>query len=219
MHYILKIFTYFINIIFPQKCAHCGKSNALICPECLDLISSAKPPEYAFITSLFDYHNPEIRKVIWQFKYKNARGVAKCFGERLYEEIIADLGDSLYFSRDETILVAPIPLHKKRLRERGYNQSELLAQEIIKYDTEGIFKLTPTALMRTRATNAQAKKERRATRFENLRGAFSANPELVYRKNIILIDDVTTTGATLAEARKALLKAGARDVKAWTVAH
>lgn len=160
-----------------------------------------------------------MRKVIWQFKYKNARSVAKHFGEKLYEEIIGDLGDCLHFSRKETFLLVPIPLHKKRLLERGYNQSELLAREIIKYDTEKIFELTTKVLVRTRITKSQAKSEKRITRFENLRGAFVALPELVHNKHVLLVDDVTTTGATLSEARKALLEAGAKTVRAYAVAH
>lgn len=219
MRLLLSLFNIALDILFPQVCVGCKKNGTPLCEKCLDAIPVARAPEYAFISSILDYRSPAIRKLIWQFKYKNARRVAKCFGEKLYEDIIAGLGEDLFISKKETFLLVPIPLHKKRLRERGYNQSELLAREIQKYDTEEILELSPKALVRTRATNAQAKKEKRLARFENLRGAFAADPKLVHRRNIILIDDVTTTGATLAEARKVLLKAGARSVKAWTVAH
>lgn len=208
-----------INLVFPQICAGCGAHNTPLCDACIERAHGGRTPEQSFITSCFDYQNQAIRRVIWQFKYKNVRNVAKCFGEKMYETMIGDLGDSLYVSKKERYLLVPVPLHKKRLRERGYNQSELLTREIIKYDSEKMFVLEPKALIRTRATNAQARKEKRAARFENLRGAFIADATLVYRKNIILVDDVATTGATLSEARKTLLKAGARSVKAWTIAH
>lgn len=152
-------------------------------------------------------------------KYRGVRATAKCFGEMLYEEILGDMGEGLHMSKKETFLIVPIPLHKKRERERGYNQSELLAREIMKYDTQNLFELAPHALSRIRETKAQAKSEKRAARIENLRGVFNADASLVRGKNIILIDDVTTTGATLASARKALRDKGARSVRAYALAH
>lgn len=219
MHLLLSIFTRLVDAVFPRVCEGCGKSGTLLCADCLINVPTASPPAQSFITAIFDYQNPIVRKVIWKFKYKNVRRVAKYFGEKLYEEILAELGDDLHISKNETFLLVPIPLHKKRLRERGYNQSELLAREIIKYDTGEILRLAPEALIRTEKTLPQAKKEKRAARFENLRGAFFALQERVSGKHIILIDDVTTTGATLTEARKALLKSGAKTVRAYTVAH
>jgi ComF family protein len=182
-------------------------------------VPSASPPAQSFITAIFDYQNPIIRGVIWKFKYKNARAVARCFGGILYDEIIGEISDDLRVSKNEVFLLVPIPLHKKRLRERGYNQSELLAREIIKYDTGKIFQIETRTLLRTRATKPQAKSEKRTKRFENLRGAFRVDTKRVHGENIILLDDVTTTGATLSEARKALLKAGAKTVRAYAVAH
>lgn len=214
-----RLFIYFIDALFPRPCGGCGKNGSLLCSDCLSLVSRADQPAQSFITAIFDYRNPAIRNVIWKFKYKNARNVAEYFGEKLYEEIVGELGDDLLISKVETFLLLPIPLHKKRLRERGYNQSELLAREILKYDTEKIFQLSPRALARSRKTNAQAKSIKRSARFENLRGAFIADGELVRGKHVILIDDVATTGATLTEARKVLLKAGARSVRAYAVAH
>ncbi|MBI5798386.1 MAG: ComF family protein [Candidatus Yonathbacteria bacterium] len=213
------LFTHIINILFPRSCGGCGKNKTLLCEKCIVNISKANQPAQSFITAIFDYRNQALRGVIWKFKYKNARSVAKYFGERLWEEIIGELGNDLHISKEETFLLVPIPLHRKRLRERGYNQSELLAREITMHDTSKIFDLAPDALVRTRETKAQAKSEKRTSRFENLKGAFIADPALVRKKNIILIDDVTTTGATLAEARKVLLKAGAKTVRAYTIAH
>ncbi|MFZ2303784.1 MAG: ComF family protein [Minisyncoccia bacterium] len=204
-------------------CVTCGKSGTFLCEICFGNIGRAHQPSQPFITAIFDYQNPSIRKVIWQLKYKNARVVARYFGKALYEEILGELKSNTHISKDEIFLLVPVPLHKKRLRERGYNQSELLAREIIKYSedqtSKKIFMLSPYALVRTRATKPQAKKENRATRFENLQGAFVASTKVTSGKHVILIDDVTTTGATLSEARKALLKAGAKTVRGCAVAH
>lgn len=208
-----------LDLIFPRECALCGKKSTLLCSECLGELPRADRTPHSFITALFEYRHPAIRTIIWKFKYKNMRMVAGYFGELLYEEIIGDMSEQLLISEKEKFLLVPIPLHPKRYLERGYNQSELLARAVLPYDTSEMFLLELKALLRTKATKAQAKSQKRTSRFENLRGAFTANPDLVQGKNIILIDDVTTTGATLSEARKVLLKAGAKDVRAYVVAH
>lgn len=219
MHRLHLFFVFIIDTIFPQSCIGCSVNRFLLCPQCGNALPLANPSPHPNIVSVFDYQNKIIRKSIWKFKYKNARGFASYFGKRLYEEIIGNLGEELSVSKKEPFLIVPIPLHKKRLRERGYNQSELLVQEIIKNDRDNLFKYSPYALIRTRETKPQARTEKRATRLENLRGAFEAKEDLVYGKNIILIDDVTTSGATLQEARKALRVKGAKSIQSYTIAH
>lgn len=222
MHTLLSLFEYAIEILFPRICSGCGRTGTFLCARCISKAPRSEPisnESNSFVTAMFDYRNPAIRNAIWKFKYKNARGIASCFGEALYEEIVHEIGNDLRIGAHETFLLVPIPLHAKRLRERGYNQSELLAREILKYDTDKMFMLEKSALSRTRATKPQAKKEKRASRLENLRGAFEANSHFTKGRHIILIDDVTTTGATLTSARKALLKAGVKSVRAYVVAH
>lgn len=214
-----SIFEYITDTVFPRRCGGCDTHRTLLCEKCIAHIPRTPSSTHPFITAVFDYRNPIIRRAIWRFKYKNVRGFAEIFGEKLYEEIMGDLGDNLYFSKNETFLLVPIPLHKKRLRRRGYNQSELIAHAIMKNDTGNIFERAPKALVRIRETKPQARSEKRAARLQNLRGAFRADPAPVRGKHIILIDDVATTGATLSEARKALLSAGARSVRAYAVAH
>lgn len=219
MQALQSFLTILVDTLFPQTCAGCGVHGMLLCTQCRDSIPRADQSVHSFITATFDYQNKIIRGAIWRFKYRNARGFAKHFGEALYEEIVGDLGDGLHISKNKTFLLIPVPLHKKRLRERGYNQSELIARAIIKHETTSAFEFSPNALVRMRDTKPQAKSEKRAVRLENLRGAFRADSTLVRGKDIILIDDVTTTGATLSEARKALRSAGARSVRAYAVAH
>lgn len=219
MQTLLSFFIYITDTIFPKRCAGCGSLGALLCSECIASVPYAEPSPHSYIHTIFDYRNKIIQRAIWRFKYKNARGFAKYFGEQLYSEIIGDLGDSLHVSKTETFLLVPIPLYKKRLRERGYNQSELIVQTIMKNDTTSIFKFSNRALVRVKETKSQARSALRAARLENLRGAFRADSAIVKGKDIILIDDVTTTGATLSEARKALRAAGARSVRAYAVAH
>lgn len=111
-------------------------------------------------------------------------------------------------------LLAPIPLHPARMRERGYNQSELLARRVSQLT--GI--PTDNALRRVKNTRTQARIVDAKKRRQNLEGAFAVtNPETLRNKQILLIDDVTTTGATLDAAAKALKAAGAGIVYALVV--
>ena len=115
-------------------------------------------------------------------------------------------------------LIVPIPLHSKRRRERGFNQAELLAKTI----SENLGLLPTNALERTKNTKAQAKLKKSECREENVAGCFKIkNPESVRDKNIILVDDVFTSGATMNEAVKILKENGAKRIialvaaKAW----
>lgn len=219
MNLFYSIFENAIDVLFPKRCMVCRKASSFLCIPCIATFPRATLTKQAFIISLFDYRHAPTKRAVWRFKYGNIRGIADSFGESLYEEIIVNLSEQLIVSQGRTFLLVPIPLHQKRLRERGYNQSELLVKSIMKHDTQKIFSMSLTSLKRIRETKAQAKKERRSERFQNLHGAFQASSNEVQNRDIILIDDVATTGATLCEARKALLSAGAKSVYAYTVAH
>ncbi|MHB1118304.1 MAG: ComF family protein [Minisyncoccota bacterium] len=221
MRKLVALFTNIFDLIFPRQCLGCALPRTLLCKPCLAKIPPASPAPHSFIRAVFDYHHPIIKRAVWRFKYENARGFANIFAEKLYEEIVGDLGDDLCASENEIFLLVPIPLHKKRLRERGYNQSELLAHAILKRDNNAhIFELAPELIMRTRATAPQARSEKRAARLSNLHGAFiCTDAHRVRGRTIILIDDVTTTGTTLHEAARALMKAKPRKILAFTVAH
>lgn len=219
MNLFPKIFNQIVSAVLPKRCAGCKKVGTFLCSRCLESIPRAEPLVQSFVTAIFDYRHPIITRAIWRFKYENMRGLAEIFGEKLYEEIIGDLSEQLFVSKNETVLIVPIPLHKKRLRARGYNQSDLLARALLKQDTHNIFELSFNSLTRVLETKPQAKKEHRSARLENLRGAFAVQNKNMCARHVILIDDVATTGATLIEARKTLLAAGAKSVRAYTVAH
>ena len=114
--------------------------------------------------------------------------------------------------------IVPVPLHPRRLRERGFNQAHLLAAEARR---AGVLspraRLDPSALARVRETRSQTKLSR-TERLENLRGAFTARPDRVRGCTVLLVDDVMTTGATLEACTRALRRAGARSVDAVVVA-
>ncbi len=215
-----SFFSHILDIFFPRTCIGCSNQRTLLCVRCLSKIPSAPPTEHSFIRGVFDYHHPLIKDAVWRLKYKHVQGFAEVFAEKLYEEIIGELGDNLDAAPKETFLLIPVPLHKKRLSERGYNQSELIARAIIAYDQAHTFELAPDILVRIHATAPQARSQKRTARIANLRGAFACtDPSYVRGRIVILIDDVTTTGATLLEAKRALIAAKPRKVLAFTVAH
>jgi competence protein ComFC len=122
----------------------------------------------------------------------------------------------------EPILI-PIPLSRERFRERSYNQTELICEELIRLDTSPRahqLNLEKNILIKKIDTPHQAQIHDRSHRLKNVVGSFTLkNSDMINGKNIILIDDITTTGATLSEARKVLKKAGAKKIIAFTVAH
>jgi len=190
-----------------------------LCEQCLAAFPIAAPAKQSFAVALFDYQNQTVKKAIWKFKYGNIRNLAKNFSDKLYDEMIEDLSEHLYTMKNQTFLLVPIPLHPERARERGYNQSELIVRELMKKDLNNLFEFSPQSLLRIRKTKPQAKSDKRAVRLKNLEGAFRASPQIVRGRDIIIIDDVVTTGATLTEARKALLAGDARSVRAYVIAH
>jgi len=113
-------------------------------------------------------------------------------------------------------IIIPVPLHRKRLKFRGFNQSELLARELASLLTPGIdLPLESDVLLRIRATTPQIKTGSREERLHNLRDAFAIHENKVHHvagKSVWLIDDVATTGTTLSECANTLKKNGARSV-------
>ena len=225
-----------LDIIFPVKCISCGKNREDFCIKCLSDSPPAERETAKWIFPVYDYRHPPIKKALWLLKYKGKKRLAKNFAEIIYEKILEELSDLSRMENFNNIILIPIPLSNKRLRERGYNQAELICKELVKInnirsagakaltDRYGVYlKLENDILIKTKETKRQAHIENRKKRLENILGSFSIkngeqNTKLKNR-NIILIDDITTTGATLNEAKKILKQAGARKVIAFTVAH
>ena len=139
-------------------------------------------------------------------KYRNNKGL----GEPLAVQI-AEYIRSLHWPID---LVIPVPLGKKRMQERGYNQVAMVA-EPLSYALE--LDYAPRALWKARETRSQVGLNI-SQRQENVQDAYQADPQIVKRKVVLLMDDVATTGSTITSCTNALLGAGACDVYALTIA-
>ncbi len=167
---------------------------------------SNEPPMIA----LFSYKDPLVKTVVWNMKYKRNK---KCFllaGKLLYEKL-------LEFPMENT-LILPVPLSLRRKRKRTYNQTEILAEVIMKNDIQKKFEIGKSCLIRKDAPSQTSLS--RLKREENLLHSFTLiNPLLVQNRNIIILDDVITTGATIREISKTLQSAGASVVCALAFAH
>lgn len=186
---------------FPQ-CPVCAlpTPNGEICGHCLQ-----QPPHFSRTIAAFDYAFP-LDQLVQALKFGNKYLVARPLVQHLNEQINSRALQSM-----PDFLLA-MPLHRDRVRERGYNQSMLLAKELAKH-----FKIPILAAChRLRNTQVQSTlpwKERS----KNLRNAFQCSAE-VAGKHIAIVDDVMTTGSSVNELSKALQNSGAREISVWVIA-
>jgi ComF family protein len=209
-----------LDIIFPVNCVSCKEKGILLCQKCLTNSPCAERESANWVFPLFDYRHPTIKKSIWFLKYKGKRKLASIFAEVMYGRILEELADLAQFENFKDPILIPIPLAPKRQHERGFNQAELICNALITLDENKNFKIGKKILIKIKDIKHQAQIESRNKRLQNIIDSFAVkNRESVIGKNIILIDDVTTTGATLNEAKKMLKQAGAKKIIAFTIAH
>lgn len=175
-----------LDIVFPVYCLGCKKSGEWLCDDCLNSIDN------------YSYQNKLLKKAINIYKYKFVKDLAKPLSKLILRKINFDYD-----------YIVPVPLHAKRLRWRGFNQAELLAQQIN-------HKKTKNFLIKTQKTKPQAELTEKQ-RKQNIKNSFKCLANLT-NKRILLIDDVETTGSTLRECKKALLQAGVKKVYCLTLA-
>jgi len=201
----MKIFNKILAVLFPQKCLGCKKENEILCSDCLLKINRPDTPYLNGVRIAANYQDLVLKKALWLLKYRGAKQLAKPLAELIKERIWKKLETGDW-------LIVPVPLSKNKLRHRGYNQAELIARELpgnVRADV----------LFKKFHTKSQVEVKDKEERLANIIGSFEAkNSETITGKKIILIDDVLTTGATMREAKKILLSAGAKKVAGVVVA-
>jgi len=224
----LKGFSHFVlNLLFPPFCLGCGREGEFICFHCRPSLPYLQPPlcprcgaplpiepclckgtkwEIEGIRSPFRFEGL-IRDAIHQFKYQNLKTLAP--------PLAALLEEYLHFHPLPIEVIIPVPLHPKRLRQRGYNQAELLAGELAKLTRLPLMK---QSLRRKRDTPPQIQATSAEERRANVADAFTCQDGQIQGKQVLLIDDVCTTGATLDACAKALKVSGATLVWGLTLA-
>jgi len=230
----------FSEVIFPSRCLGCSEilhpfTGQMFCPECNDKVNFIdgsmcpvcgttfsdspaedhlcgecleKKPYFSAARAVFSYEDI-ILNAIHQFKYHRDISTGKILASFVADFSFPDIDFS------DCSLILPVPLHVKRLRERGFNQSLILARALGK---KHHIPVSFSLLKRKLFTPTQAgsnKKERK----QNIKGAFQiTHPQKIAGQNIILVDDVYTTGATVNECSKILIRAGAEKVSVLTLA-
>ena len=168
--------------------------------------------------AMFSYNDPLVKEAMHALKYNGERHVAAIFGALVAEHLKEDLADRALL-HDTAPLLIPIPVTFGRHIERSYNQTELIAQETAKR-LPGRLEYAPNILVRQEFKGSNALASTRRERSSNVRGAFEVtDTEIVVGRDIILLDDIITTGATTHEATATLLGCGARSVSCIAVAH
>ena len=224
------------DLLLPPACAVCGtlldQSTPVVCPPCLSgferltgmLCRQCGQPypgsdpcpdcrenksRLEKVRSVYAFGGT-LQEAVLRLKLFHKTRLAAFFADRIAEADLSDLD-----LRDSDLLV-PVPLHKGRQADRGFNQSQLIARRLSRVSN---IPLAPYHLKRIRPTPSQFKMKSRKERRENLMGAFSVKGRHPFGgKRICLVDDVVTTGSTLDACADALLESGARRVVAVTVA-
>ncbi len=201
----MKIFKKILAVLFPSKCLGCKKENEILCQDCLIKISRPDTPYLNGVHIAANYQDPVLKKALWMLKYQGVKQLAKPLADLTKERVWKKL-------KTEDWLIVPVPLSKKKLRNRGYNQAELIAKEISP-------NILTDVLFKKFHTKSQVEVKDKEERLANIIGSFGiTNPEKIRGKKIILLDDVRTTGATTREAKKVLRSAGAKKVVGVVVA-
>jgi competence protein ComFC len=199
-----------LDWIFPPRCVNCGRVDAWWCSSCVTELSSlplnpaAYPLEYFAATLSTGPHTGLLQNAVQALKYYGLTDLAPVLGARL-----AAVYPLLNMPID---LIVPVPLFNVRLMERGYNQSQILCAAL----AEQIGIPTSDALTRERDTGSQVGLNREE-RLSNVESAFKADAAQVAGKQLLIVDDVRTTGATLKACAQAALSAGAGAVYALTL--
>jgi len=181
----------------PPLCPRCGKPqlSGILCPNCVGWQA-----EIEGVRSPFRFDGV-IRQAIHQLKYRNLRALTPPLAKLLK--------DYLTTNPIPGEVLVPVPLHQKRLKERGYNQSQLLARELGKFIT---LPVVDDCLIRQRYATPQARTPSVEERQSNVANAFICRDQRLQAKQVLLVDDVTTSGATLNACASALRTAGATSV-------
>lgn len=214
---MIKVFDYILSLIYPPKCVFCGTviDKSDICEECEKSLPFTKGDsiyqKFPFVDKCISplYYKDYVRRAVLRFKFAGC----SCYSRRL-GGIMSECAEN-NLDCGSIDMISCIPLSRKRIHDRGYNQAELLAKEISK--KVGVEYL-PT-LKKIRHNTAQSTIKDSKQRAANVIGAYRVvDAEKVKGKYILLVDDVVTTGSTVSECARILKKSGAKAVYCVTLA-
>lgn len=213
----MKVIHWLLDLIYPPRCAFCrrllsGREKG-VCRFCRPKLpyvpADGQVQHFRNVDKCLSplYYHGNVKDSLHRYKFGGATAYAD-----IYSEFIVKCIDENQISCDS---ITWVPLSRRRLRKRGYDQAELLAELIAKHLGQRPVRL----LKKLRDTPPQSQTGSAEKRRANIAGAYAClHPEQVQGKRILLVDDIVTTGATLSEAAKVLKKAGAKEVICATLA-
>ena len=218
-----------VDFFFPRRCVGCGKTGEFLCVDCVRKLPRLLPPFcercgkpestgrlcstcWGAHTAIDGIRSPfrfdgVVRQAVHELKYRKLKALSGCLAQLLAEYLQAN-------DIPGEVLV-PVPLHSRRLRERGYNQSALLASNLGKFVS---LQVVENCLFRAKGGLPQARTTNVEDRRSNVAGAFACKDEQLRGSRVLLIDDVCTSGATLEACALALKSAGVLSVWGLTLA-
>ncbi|CAN5119775.1 hypothetical protein BH11PAT3_BH11PAT3_3400 [soil metagenome] len=222
MEQFKKSLTYCIDFLFPKSLS-LQEIEGLSSGELLNLLPTSKEIQDDSLIVLFDYKDPLVREMIWELKYKGNRIIAKKFGEIIFDILQVEIAERALLDSTawSTPLIIPMPTSTKRRRERGYNQTEILAEEIMKLSAGSGWSYNKDLLIKSTYTESQARTHAtKREREHNLKNSFSIDGDAEIKgRAVILLDDVTTSGTTFREAKRTLMGAHAKRILCIALAH
>lgn len=191
------------DLLFPVSCTSCGTPDTLVCEECLADLIKPKVKRYyrgplRAVYGAFDYHDDLTRTLITKFKYEGVTELAAVFG-RVLSVLISGEIPALPAGRSGSPVVVPVPSDFWRRLERGYNQTELVTRAVSRLTGYPVER----SLKKRYPTPSQTGLDRRQRR-KNIAKSFIWRGGTLTGKTVVIVDDVTTTGATIAEAARAM---------------
>ncbi len=206
-----------LNLVYPPTCGICGKlNNDFLCKKCEKILETEAI--YGVDKALDKYFNKHlyifayqgiIRRIILKYKFQEESYLYKTFVNFLLKN------ENFFEKMEKYDTIVPVPISKKRQKERGYNQSELIAKEIANSSN---LRLETECLFKTKNIIEQSKLNREE-RQKNIQRVYElVNLEKLYKKKILLVDDIYTTGSTVNECAKELMKAKPMKIGVFTLA-
>jgi len=220
----------FLSLIYPEVCPVCGKSlfkyEKVICMKCYHHLPCARfsddpqnPAAQVFwgrvplimvgVAFLYNKGNA-LQQLIHAFKYKGHKEIGLFLGEELGKEI------SKISGAERLDYIIPVPLHPKKKKKRGFNQSEIIAEGIAKHLSAEV----NCNILRRKAFSSTQTRKSKFERWQNVESIFELkNPQLIKNKHLLLVDDVITTGATLEACVRCLLEVEGIEVSVGALAY
>ena len=210
-----------INLLFPITCIGCGDLGNYVCGQCITQLDQPECNLPDWITAVYNYKNPIVRTCILHLKEYPNRHLTDILARRFFSHPHPLTPSPLSMERGnnaDNLLIIPVPMTRERFYERGFNQAEIIARSLLPYYPAST--LCTDAVIKESGHAKQATLTEKSSRIKNVEHIFHiTKPATIAGRDILIVDDLVTSGATISALRDELLSAGARSVRGFAVGH